>query len=116
MRVNGKNVDASPATRYQQGRMPRRPTGRPLRGKLNLTIHPEIRVFADELAAKRRRSVSQLFEDLIEAEWNRKQPAAQQAPQYQQVPPQAYQPAPGYAQPVQPAWSQHAAGYTGGNQ
>ena len=95
--------------------MPRRPTGRPLRGKLNLTIHPEIRAFADELAAKRRRSVSQLFEDLIEAEWHRKQgaPAPQQ---YQAAPQQAYQPAPGYAQPVQPAWSQPAPSYTGGNQ
>lgn len=96
--------------------MPRRPTGRPLRGKLNLTIHPEIRAYADELAIKRRRSVSQLFEDLIEAEWMRNQPAAQQAPQYQPVPPQSYQPAPSYSQPVQPAWSQQSHGYTGGNQ
>lgn len=44
-----------------------------LRGKLNLTIHPEIREFAEHLATKRRRSISQLFEDLIEAEWIRKQ-------------------------------------------
>ena len=41
---------------------------RKLRGKLNLTIHPEIRDFAEQLAFKRRRSVSQLFEDLVEAE------------------------------------------------
>jgi len=44
---------------------------RKLRGKLNLTIHPEIRDFAEQLAFKRRRSVSQLFEDLVEAEWFR---------------------------------------------
>lgn len=60
---------------------------RKLRGKLNLTIHPEIRDFAEQLAFKRRRSVSQLFEDLVEAEWFRYQ-AAQQgapAPQYPQA-------------------------------
>ena len=60
---------------------------RKLRGKLNLTIHPEIRDFAEQLAFKRRRSVSQLFEDLVEAEWFRFQ-AAQQgapAPQYPQA-------------------------------
>jgi hypothetical protein len=51
--------------------MPRKPSGMPLRGKLNLTIHPEIRGYADELAVKRRRSISQLVEDLIEAEWVR---------------------------------------------
>ena len=57
--------------------MPRKPTGLPLRGKLNLTIHPDIRAYADELALKRRRSISQLFEELIEAEWMRQhqQPA-----------------------------------------
>ena len=96
--------------------MPRRPTGRPLRGKLNLTIHPEIRVFADELANKRRRSVSQLFEDLIEAEWKRLQSPAKAQLQYQPTPPQSYQPAPSYAQPVQPTWSQQPQGYTGNPQ
>ena len=95
--------------------MPRKPTGRPLRGKLNLTIHPDIRAYADELAIKRLRSVSQLFEDLIEAEWHRRQGAA--APQqYQQIQPQSFQTAPSYAQPVQPAWSQQTQGYTGNNQ
>ena len=44
-----------------------------LRGKLNLTIHPEIREFAQHLATRRRRSISQLFEDLVEAEWIRRQ-------------------------------------------
>ncbi len=44
-----------------------------LRGKLNLTIHPEIREFAQHLALRRRRSISQLFEDLVEAEWIRRQ-------------------------------------------
>jgi hypothetical protein len=54
--------------------MPRKADpNRKLRGKMNLTIHPEIRTFADELAFKRRRSISQLFEDLIEAEWMRVQ-------------------------------------------
>ncbi len=63
---------------------------RKLRGKLNLTIHPEIRDFAEKLAFKRRRSVSQLFEDLVEAEWLRYQTAVQ-------TPPQPV--APQYAQP-----------------
>ena len=40
-----------------------------LRKKLNLTIHPDIRTYAEALAKKRRRSISQLFEDLVEAEW-----------------------------------------------
>jgi hypothetical protein len=54
--------------------MPRKADpNRQLRGKMNLTIHPEIRTFADELAFRRRRSVSQLFEDLVEAEWARVQ-------------------------------------------
>jgi len=41
------------------------------RGKLNLTVHPEIKEFAFALANARRDTVSQLFEDLVEAEWNR---------------------------------------------
>lgn len=44
---------------------------KPIRGKLNLTIHPEIKDFAVELASVRRDTLSQLFEDLVEAEWNR---------------------------------------------
>ncbi|MFM8365371.1 MAG: hypothetical protein ACKOAS_09500 [Verrucomicrobiota bacterium] len=44
---------------------------KPMRGKLNLTIHPEIKEFAVALANARRDTVSQLFEDLVEAEWNR---------------------------------------------
>jgi hypothetical protein len=44
---------------------------KPYRGKLNLTIHPEIKEFAVALANARRDTVSQLFEDLVEAEWNR---------------------------------------------
>jgi hypothetical protein len=62
---------------------------------MNLTIHPEIRTFADELALKRRRSISQLFEDLIEAEWMRQQAMPAPAPQ----PPI---PQPMVAQPVYP--------------
>jgi hypothetical protein len=64
---------------------------RKLRGKLNLTIHPEIREFAEKLAFKRRRSVSQLFEDLVEAEWLRYQTAVQ-APQSAPMAPQYAQP------------------------
>ncbi len=44
---------------------------KPRRSKLNLTIHPDIKQFATEIANKRRRSVAQLFEDLVEREWNR---------------------------------------------
>jgi hypothetical protein len=77
-------------------RMPRKADpNRKLRGKMNLTIHPEIRTFADELALKRRRSISQLFEDLIEAEWMRQQAMPAPAPQ----PPI---PQPMVAQPVYP--------------
>lgn len=46
-----------------------------MRKKLNLTIHPEVREFAEKMADKRRRSISQLFEELIEAEWNRQKVA-----------------------------------------
>lgn len=65
-----------------------------LRGKLNLTIHPEIRTYADELALKKRRSVSQLFEDLIEAEWLRMQAPPQPAPAPAAPAPAAPQPVP----------------------
>jgi hypothetical protein len=78
-------------------RMPRKADpNRQLRGKMNLTIHPEIRAFADQLAFKRRRSISQLFEDLIEAEWMRFQ-AIGSAPAPQPMPP-----AQAVAQPVYP--------------
>jgi len=81
--------------------MPRKPDpNRKLRLKLNLTIHPEIRAFADELSLKRRRSISQLFEDLIEDEWKRAS-AAPPVPPY--TPPQQYySPAPFYAAPAVP--------------
>jgi hypothetical protein len=59
------------------GRKPKSPDQ--IRGKLNLTIRPEIREWADAL--KRRRSISQLFEDLVEAEWNRQYAAMQNPPQ-----------------------------------
>ena len=66
------------------------------RVKLNLTIHPDLRQWADEISMKRRRSISQLFEDLVEMEWHRQQgapsPAPLQPPHQQQVyhPPQPY--------------------------
>ena len=65
------------------------------RVKLNMTIHPDIRAWADEISLKRRRSVSQLFEDLVELEWMRQNPAA--APSQVQPSPQQqayYQPQP----------------------
>lgn len=46
-------------------------SGKAVRGKLNLTIHPEIKEFAMALAHARRDTVSQLFENLVEVEWNR---------------------------------------------
>ena len=58
------------------GRKPKPPEQR--RVKLNLTIHPEIREWAQVLM--RRRSISQLFEDLVEAEWMRQQAAMQALP------------------------------------
>jgi hypothetical protein len=65
----------------------RRKTDPALRGKLNLTMHPEVREWADIIAFERRRSISQLFEDLVEAEWNRQNqpqpPSPKPAPQYQ---------------------------------
>jgi hypothetical protein len=63
---------------------------RQLRGKLNLTIHPEIREYAEVLSQKRRRSVSQLFEDLVEAEWMRLNAHARPQPTAPHVPNQAY--------------------------
>ncbi len=74
-----------------------------LRGKLNLTIHPEIREFAQHLATRRRRSISQLFEDLVEAEWMRRQ-AIQ--PSYFAP---SHDSAAQYAAPVQHAQPSHQA-------
>jgi hypothetical protein len=80
---------------------------RPARSKLNLTIHPDIQEFAVEIANKRRRSVAQLFEDLIETEWNRVngiQPAYPM-PSYTPLQ-QLYQPAPAqYEIPAAPKLS-----------
>jgi len=50
--------------------------------KLNLTIHPDVREWAHQLA--RRRTLSQLFEDLVEAEWS-----SRQAPTTRLTPPPA---------------------------
>jgi hypothetical protein len=64
------------------GRKPTSPEHR--RAIINLTIHPEIREWAEVL--KRRHSVSQLFEDLVEAEWLRQQAAIQNPPPPAPVP------------------------------
>jgi hypothetical protein len=56
------------------------------RVKINLTIHPEIRAWADAISSKRRRSVSQLLEDLVEAEWLRQQATTQNPPPPAPVP------------------------------
>lgn len=81
-----------------QSDMRRKTTDPTLRGKLNLTMHPEVREWADIIAFKRRRSISQLFEDLVEAEWNRQNqpqvPSPQPAPQYQAPSPMPIHPAP----------------------
>jgi hypothetical protein len=79
--------------------MPTKKLRRPTRTKLNLTIHPDIMGFANELANKRRRSVARLFEDLVEKEWNRVngiQPAY--APPTYTPLQELYQPAPSYYQ------------------
>ncbi len=74
---------------------------------MNLTIHPEIREWAQILM--RRRSMSQLFEDLVEAEWNRFQTASQNPPQPAPAPlpqpqqaPYFHQPSPYYYAPAAP--------------
>lgn len=72
---------------------PRKPT----RTKMNLTIHPELKEFAVEIANKRRRSISQLFEDLVETEWNRVNGIQPSYPQPVYTPlQQLYQPGPSY--------------------
>ena len=84
-----------------------------LRGKLNLTLHPEIREFAQHLATRRRRSISQLFEDLVEAEWMRRQaiqpsyfaPSHDSAAQYGAPIPQS--------QPLPPAYAPAAPVHSG---
>lgn len=53
----------------RKGRKPKSPDK--LREKLNLTMHPEVRDWAEELCFRGRRSLSRLFEDLVEAEWQR---------------------------------------------
>jgi len=57
-----------------------------IRQKLNLTVHPDIREWADAISHMRRRSVSQLFEDLVEAEWLRQHAAIQNPPPPAPVP------------------------------
>jgi hypothetical protein len=77
---------------------------RPPRSKLNLTIHPEIKAFAVEISNKRRRSLAQLFEDLVEAEWNRVNGIQPSYPSPTYTPlQQLYQPKPGnYQAPSSP--------------
>jgi hypothetical protein len=77
---------------------------RPPRSKLNLTIHPEIKDFAVEISNKRRRSLAQLFEDLVEAEWNRVNGIQPSYPSPSYTPlQQLYQPKPGnYQAPSSP--------------
>ena len=77
---------------------------RPPRSKLNLTIHPEIKDFAVEISNKRRRSLAQLFEDLVEAEWNRVNGIQPSYPSPTYTPlQQLYQPKPGnYQSPSSP--------------
>jgi hypothetical protein len=43
----------------------------PKKARLNLTVIPDFKRKANKLARERRRSVSALFEDLIEEEWKR---------------------------------------------
>jgi hypothetical protein len=47
------------------------------RVNLTLTIHPEIREWADSINGRRRRSIPHVFEELIEAEWQRFQARGQ---------------------------------------
>jgi hypothetical protein len=79
----------------RKGRKPKSPDQ--IRVKINLTIHPEIREWAETL--KRRRSISLLFEDLVEAEWNSQQAAAQNPPQPATAPVPQPQPAPYFHHP-----------------
>jgi hypothetical protein len=58
--------------------------------KLNLTIHPEIREWADSISGRRRRSISHVFEELVEAEWHRFQALGHVT--QPRVPPQQQQP------------------------
>jgi hypothetical protein len=67
--------------------------------KLNLTIHPEIREWADSISGRRRRSISHVFEELVEAEWQRFQALGHVA--QPGVPPQSIPQAPIPAMPQQ---------------
>jgi hypothetical protein len=69
------------------------------RGKLNLTVHPDILEWANTIGSKRRRSISQLFEELVEAEWLRQQAAIPNPPMHAQMP---QPPAPHYFYPPPP--------------
>ena len=60
--------------------------------KINLTIHPDLREWADEISLKRRRSISQLFEDLVEMEWHRQQATPSPTPLRPQLQQQTYHP------------------------
>ena len=77
------------------------------RVKLNLTIHPDLREWADEISLKRRRSISQLFEDLVEIEWHRQQSAPYPSPHQPPVQQQAY-----YQQPYPYHYGAQQAGTT----
>ena len=48
----------------------------PKKARLNLTVIPDFKRKANKLARERRRSVSALFEDLIDEEWQRTGKAA----------------------------------------
>jgi len=75
----------------RKGRKPKSPDQ--LREKLNLTMHPEVRDWAEELCFRGRRSLSRLFEDLVEAEWQRMKnppPAPAPAPAAPQAQPPFY--------------------------
>ena len=50
------------------------------KGKLNLTIDAQSRKLAEQLAAENKRSLSNLFEILIEQEWKRSGRVQEQPP------------------------------------
>lgn len=60
----------------------RRKANEPLRDKILVSIHQDVRQWAVSLAG--RRSISRLFEDLVEAEWHRYQAAARSPNPHQQ--------------------------------
>jgi hypothetical protein len=81
----------------RKGRKPKSPDQ--LREKLNLTMHPEVRDWAEELCFRGRRSLSRLFEDLVEAEWQRMKNPPPPAPAPAPAAPQAQPPFYYYPQP-----------------